>query len=124
MNLLTCLSFNLNSDCGNRCLDGKEVLVKDGEWFPGTPEPLRGSHIFGGHKYAGNVIIFGSNINGEIMGHWYGYVTPDDVPVLLQQHIIKGEILDSLRREKISIFQTYTHPFFSKSSNYWLWERF
>ena len=29
------------------------------------------SHI-GGHKYAGNVIIFGSNTNGEVTGHWYG----------------------------------------------------
>ncbi|KAI9115651.1 hypothetical protein K1719_013320 [Acacia pycnantha] len=124
----------------------EEVLVKDGEWFPGTPEPLGGSHIFvcshgsrdrrcgvcgpvlvnkfreetelrglqgkvfvspcshiGGHKYAGNVIIFGSSINGEIMGHWYGYVTPDDVPVLLQQHIIKGEIWDSLWRGQMGI---------------------
>ncbi|XP_028771510.1 uncharacterized protein LOC114728734 [Neltuma alba] len=119
----------------------EEVLVKDGEWLPGSPEPLKGSHIFvcshgsrdrrcgvcgpvlvnkfreetellglqgkvfvspcshiGGDEYAGNVIIFGSSINGDVMGHWYGYVTPDDVPVLLQQHIIKGEIWDSLWR--------------------------
>lgn len=91
----------------------EEVLVKDGEWLPGTPEALRGSYIFvcahgtrdrrcgvcgpavitrfkeeieshglqgnvsvrpcshiGGHKYAGNVIIFGSTINGEVTGHW------------------------------------------------------
>ncbi|XP_054819357.1 uncharacterized protein LOC129318543 [Prosopis cineraria] len=124
----------------------EEVLVKDGEWLPGTPEALRGSHIFvcshgsrdrrcgvcgpvlvskfreeielhglqgkvfvspcshiGGHKYAGNVIIFGSNINGEVMGHWYGFVTPDDVSVLLQQHIIKGEIWDLLWRGQMGI---------------------
>ncbi|CAL5390251.1 unnamed protein product [Camellia sinensis] len=117
----------------------EEVLVKDGEWLPGTPEALGGVYIFvcahgtrdrrcgvcgpavitrfkeeiklhglqckvsvspcshiGGHKYAGNVIIFASNINGEVTGHWYGYVTPDDVPVLLEQHIGKGEIVDSL----------------------------
>ncbi|GFZ07361.1 sucrase/ferredoxin-like family protein [Actinidia rufa] len=119
----------------------EEVLVKDGEWLPGTPEALRGFYIFvcahgtrdrrcgvcgppiitrfkeeiefhglqgkvsvspcshiGGHKYkyAGNVIIFGLSINGEVTGHWYGYVTPDDVPVLLEQHIVKGEIVDLL----------------------------
>ena len=27
------------------------------------------SHI-GGHKYAGNVIIFSQNMNGEVSGHW------------------------------------------------------
>lgn len=91
----------------------EEVLVKDGEWQPVTPEKLKGSYIFvcshgsrdrrcgvcgpavvarfkeeieshglqgkvsvspcshiGGHKYAGNVIIFGSNIDGEVRGHW------------------------------------------------------
>uniref|UniRef100_A0A7N1A9T2 Sucrase/ferredoxin-like family protein n=1 Tax=Kalanchoe fedtschenkoi TaxID=63787 RepID=A0A7N1A9T2_KALFE len=55
------------------------------------------SHI-GGHKYAGNVIIFGSSIGGEVTGHWYGYVAPEDVPVLLEQHILKGEIVDWLWR--------------------------
>ncbi|MED6159614.1 hypothetical protein PIB30_043819, partial [Stylosanthes scabra] len=60
------------------------------------------SHI-GRHKCAGNVIIFGSSINGEATGHWYGYVTPEDVPSLLQQHIIKGEILDSLWRGQMGL---------------------
>ncbi|KAH0682515.1 hypothetical protein KY289_020267 [Solanum tuberosum] len=45
----------------------EEVLVKDGEWLPGNPEALTG---------------------------WYGYVTPDDVPQLLEQHVAKGEIVD------------------------------
>lgn len=91
----------------------EEVLVKDGEWLPGTPETLKCSYVFvcshgsrdrrcgvcgpalvsrfkeeielhglqnkvsvspcshiGGHKYAGNVIIFRSNLNGEVTGHW------------------------------------------------------
>ncbi|XVF33857.1 hypothetical protein REPUB_Repub18cG0008000 [Reevesia pubescens] len=124
----------------------EEVLVKDGEWLPGTPEKLEGSFIFvcshgsrdrrcgvcgpslvsrfkeeielyglqgrvsvspcshiGGHKYAGNVIIFGSNINGEVTGHWYGYVTPDDVPTLLEWHIGKGEIIDLLWRGQMGL---------------------
>ncbi|XP_058742827.1 uncharacterized protein LOC131615695 [Vicia villosa] len=124
----------------------EEVLVKDGEWLPGTPETLKGSYVFvcshgsrdrrcgvcgpvlisrfreeielhglqgkvfvspcshvGGHKYAGNVIIFGSNINGEVTGHWYGYVAPEDVPLLLQQHIMKGEIIDSLWRGQMGL---------------------
>ncbi|KAK6934623.1 Thioredoxin-like ferredoxin [Dillenia turbinata] len=124
----------------------EEVLVKDGEWLPGTPEMLKGSYIFvcshasrdrrcgvcgpsiisrireeieacglqgrvsvspcshvGGSKYACNVIIFGSNVNGETSGHWYGYVTPDDVPMLLEQHIGKGEIIDWLWRGQMGL---------------------
>ncbi|KAL5548694.1 hypothetical protein UlMin_003925 [Ulmus minor] len=124
----------------------EEVLVKNGEWMPGTPESLKGSYIFvcchgsrdrrcgvcgpalvsrfrdeielhglhgkvsvspcshiGGHKYAGNVIIFGPNINGEVTGHWYGYVTPDDVPALLDMHIGKGEIIDRLWRGQMGL---------------------
>ncbi|THG10238.1 hypothetical protein TEA_003640 [Camellia sinensis var. sinensis] len=124
----------------------EEVLVKDGEWPPGTPEALRGFYIFvcahgtrdrrcgvcgpavitrfkeeiesyglqskvsvspcshiGEHKYAGNVIIFGAKIGGEVTGHWYGYVTPDDVPLLLEQHIGKGEIVDWLWRGQMGL---------------------
>ncbi|KAG5081756.1 hypothetical protein AAZX31_02G283400 [Glycine max] len=124
----------------------EEVLVKDGEWLPGTPEALRGSYVFvcshgsrdrrcgvcgpvlvsrfreeielhclqgkvfvspcshiGASQYAGNVIVFGPIMNGEVTGHWYGYVTPDDVPSLLQHHIIKGEILDPLWRGQMGL---------------------
>lgn len=124
----------------------EEVLVKDGEWLPGTPEALRGWYIFvcchgtrdrrcgvcgpalvskfsedielhglqgkvsvspcshvGGDKYAGNVIIFGPNIRKEITGHWYGFVTPDDVPILLEQHIRKREIVDWLWRGQMGL---------------------
>ncbi|KAG5254714.1 hypothetical protein OIU77_022149 [Salix suchowensis] len=124
----------------------EEVLVKDGEWLPGTPEKLKGSYVFvcshgsrdrrcgvcgpalisrfkeeielhglqgkvtvspcshiGGHKYAGNVIIFGSSFKGAVTGHWYGYVTPDDILTLLEQHIGKGEIVDRLWRGQMGL---------------------
>ncbi|CAK8541171.1 unnamed protein product [Lathyrus sativus] len=55
------------------------------------------SHI-GGHKYAGNVIIFSPGPDGKTTGHWYGYVTPNDVPDLLDQHIAKGEVIHQLWR--------------------------
>lgn len=124
----------------------EEVLVKDGEWLPGTPETLKGSYIFvcshgsrdrrcgvcgpalvnrfkdeielhglqgkvsvspcshiGGHRYAGNIIIFRSNLNGEVTGHWYGYVTPEDVPILLEQHVVKGEVVDDFWRGQMGL---------------------
>ncbi|CAL9773884.1 unnamed protein product [Musa acuminata subsp. burmannicoides] len=123
-----------------------EVLKKNSEWLPCTPEPLSGSYIFvcahgsrdrrcgvcgpilikgfkeeitsrdlqgqvfvspcshiGGHKYAGNVIIFSPNASGQVAGHWYGYVTPDDVPILLEQHIGKGKIVDHLWRGQMGL---------------------
>ncbi|KAG4182201.1 hypothetical protein ERO13_A09G029666v2 [Gossypium hirsutum] len=55
------------------------------------------SHI-GGHKYAGNLIIFNLDSEGKITGNWYGYVTPEDVPELLDQQIAKGEIIQRLWR--------------------------
>ncbi|KAM1015071.1 hypothetical protein ACFX2A_045921 [Malus domestica] len=50
----------------------------------------------GGHN--GNLIIYCPGSDGSITGHWYGYVTPDDVPELLDQHIGKGEIIERLWR--------------------------
>ncbi|CAI9088193.1 OLC1v1022457C1 [Oldenlandia corymbosa var. corymbosa] len=124
----------------------EEVLVKDGEWLPGTPEALRGWYIFvcchgsrdrrcgvcgptlvskfnaeielhglrnkvsvspcshiGGDKYAGNVVIFGPNLHKEITGHWYGYVTPEDVSILLERHIGKRQIVDPLWRGQMGL---------------------
>lgn len=124
----------------------EEVLVKDSEWLPGSPEAMSGSYVFvcshgsrdkrcgvcgpalikrfkeeitgagldgqvsvsacshvGGHKYAGNVIIFSSDAKGEVTGHWYGYVVPDDVPVLLHQHIVQGEVVNPLWRGQMGL---------------------
>ncbi|KAI4366882.1 hypothetical protein MLD38_022691 [Melastoma candidum] len=55
------------------------------------------SHI-GGHKYAGNVIIYSPDADGNVTGHWYGYVTPDDVPALIDQHIGQGQVIERLWR--------------------------
>nr|XP_043615052.1 altered inheritance of mitochondria protein 32-like [Erigeron canadensis] len=60
------------------------------------------SHI-GGHKYAGNLIIYSAVEDGKVSGHWYGYVTPNDVPELLEQHIKKGEIIERIWRGEMGI---------------------
>ncbi|KAL5718147.1 hypothetical protein ACHQM5_011083 [Ranunculus cassubicifolius] len=59
----------------------------------------------GGQKYAGNVIIFGANSDEKVMGHWYGYVTPEDVPQLLDKHIGKGEIIGRLWRGEVCNYE-------------------
>ncbi|XAR48102.1 hypothetical protein NMG60_11030815 [Bertholletia excelsa] len=50
------------------------------------------SHL-GGHQYAVNLIIFGPGIRGNCEGHWYGYVTPNEVPALLDDHIRNRQIV-------------------------------
>ncbi|GAB4847882.1 hypothetical protein Ancab_026941 [Ancistrocladus abbreviatus] len=62
------------------------------------------SHI-GGHKYAGNLIIFGTNSEGKVVGDWYGYVTPNDVPDLVDLHIDKGEIIERLWRGQMGMHE-------------------
>lgn len=59
------------------------------------------SHI-GGHKFAGNVLIYGKDSKGKIRGHWYGYVTPSDVARLLDEHVNEGRIVDKLWRGEMS----------------------
>ncbi|HJU87362.1 MAG TPA: sucrase/ferredoxin-like family protein [Gemmatimonadota bacterium] len=48
------------------------------------------SHV-GGHKYAGNVIVYPE-------GAWYGYVRPDDAERLVGDHLAGGRILEDLYR--------------------------
>ncbi|EYU34740.1 hypothetical protein ABFS82_11G130700 [Erythranthe guttata] len=55
------------------------------------------SHV-GGHKYAGNVIVFSADSDGKIAGNWYGYVTPGDVHELLDKQIGQGKVIDRIWR--------------------------
>uniref|UniRef100_A0A6N2MJ26 Uncharacterized protein n=1 Tax=Salix viminalis TaxID=40686 RepID=A0A6N2MJ26_SALVM len=60
------------------------------------------SHV-GGHKYAGNLIVFSPDSEGKTMGHWYGYVTPEDVPEILDQHIEKGLVIERIWRGQLGL---------------------
>ncbi|KAM0034161.1 putative thioredoxin-like ferredoxin, Thioredoxin-like superfamily [Helianthus debilis subsp. tardiflorus] len=60
------------------------------------------SHV-GGHKYAWNLIIYSKVQDEKVSGHWYGYVTPNDVADLLDQHIKKGEIIERIWRGEIGV---------------------
>jgi len=50
---------------------------------------------FGGHKFAGNVILYPGGV-------WYGRVTACDVDPLIKKHIIDGKIVKKLYRGSIS----------------------
>jgi (2Fe-2S) ferredoxin len=55
----------------------------------------RTSHV-GGHRFAGNVLIYPG-------GDWYGYVTPNDVPRIIGEHILKGKIVTDLWRGRMGL---------------------
>lgn len=50
-----------------------------------------GSSHVGGHKYAGNMIIYPE-------GTWYGYVSPDDAPRIVREHLVEGRVVEDLHR--------------------------
>lgn len=55
----------------------------------------RTSHV-GGHAYAGNVLLYPG-------GDWYGYVTPDDTPRLIETAVLGGDILPDLWRGRLGL---------------------
>lgn len=48
------------------------------------------SHV-GGHKYAGNVIVYPEGV-------WYGYVRPDDASRIAREHLVEGRVIEDLHR--------------------------
>ncbi|KAH9951699.1 Sucraseferredoxin-like protein [Amylocystis lapponica] len=59
---------------------------------------LRNSHI-GGHKFAGNVIIY----TPQGVAVWYGRVTPHEVEAVVKETIIGGKILPPLLRGGLNL---------------------
>lgn len=53
------------------------------------------SHV-GGHVYAGNVLVYPG-------GDWYGYVTPENVSDLIEQHLVQGIIVRDLWRGRMGL---------------------
>jgi len=61
---------------------------------------LKNSHI-GGHKFAGNVIIY--RPQGSAV--WYGRVTPHEVTAIVKNTIIDGTVLPPLLRGGLNIMK-------------------
>ena len=68
----------------------------------GLAVPVRGCSHVGGHAYAGNVIVFSSPA-GVLRGEWFGYVTPEDVAAILDQHLTQGLDLPRLWRGRMGM---------------------
>ena len=72
---------------------------------------IRGCSHVGGHKYAGNVLVFvprgglcaeesgpGPSSGVLAAGHWLGYVTPEDIPEIVARVVRRGEPVPRLWR--------------------------
>lgn len=80
--------------------------IQEGQDRLGTARIGLISHI-GGHKYAGNVIVYvppswrssKSSLNG--MGIWYGRVRPEDIEGIVDQTLFQGTIIENLYRGRV-----------------------
>ena len=74
--------------CGPPLIEALEAAIKR--------EGLAGVHVratshVGGHKYAGNVIVYPEGV-------WYGYVRPEDAGRLVREHLREGRLIADLHR--------------------------
>ncbi|HZD55007.1 MAG TPA: sucrase/ferredoxin-like family protein [Candidatus Aquicultoraceae bacterium] len=60
----------------------------------GLDVPVRATSHVGGHKYAGNVIVYQDGV-------WYGYVRPEDAPSIVREHLIGGRTIRPLLRGRM-----------------------
>ena len=70
----------------------------------------RCTHV-GGHKYAGNLIIYQEHRNRKVFGDWYGYVEEKDVARLIDEHLANNQIVKDLWRGRCGLSQELSEKF-------------
>jgi (2Fe-2S) ferredoxin len=56
-----------------------------------TDVTVRATSHVGGHKYAANVLVYPEGV-------WYGFVTPQDVPRIVRDHLTGDRIVEEIHR--------------------------
>jgi len=95
--LFVCVHAARDARCG-ACgppLAEEFLAALEARGLAGRVAVRRSSHV-GGHEYAGNVLIYPG-------GDWYGYVTPADVPRIVDQHLVQGQIVWDLWRGRLGL---------------------
>jgi len=91
VHVMVCIHGNRDQKCGNY---GPPIIARFNTELAKRNIHnvfIYGSSHVGGHKFAGNVLIYPG-------GDWYGRITENDVPLILDEHIIKGRrILEKWR---------------------------
>lgn len=78
--------------CGPKVLDAMKAACAS-EGLEEVVTVRATSHV-GGHKYAGNVIVYPEGV-------WYGYVRPEDAPRIIRDHIREGRVVEELCRGRM-----------------------
>lgn len=76
-------------ECGPPLIEAFRATFESHPDRPGNQ--VFGCSHYGGHKFAGNVLVYPE-------GDWYGYVSPEMVPSLIESVIYRGEIVAPLWR--------------------------
>ena len=93
--VFVCVHAARDERCG-RCGPPLLMAVRDAVAAAGLKDvTVRATSHVGGHKYAGNVLVYPEGV-------WYGYVRPDDAGRLVRDHLLGGRILEDLHRGSMS----------------------
>jgi hypothetical protein len=90
-------------ECGPPLVEALEKAIA-AQQLTGEMVVCGSSHV-GGHMFAGNVLVYPT-------GDWYGYVTPADVPRLIED-IAQGRIAKDLWRGRMGLTQQEQEDSFS-----------
>jgi hypothetical protein len=82
-------------DCGPPLVEALETAIA-AQQLADKMVVCGSSHV-GGHMFAGNVLVYPA-------GDWYGYVTPADVPRLIEQ-VSQGQVVKDLWRGRMGLTQ-------------------
>jgi len=89
--VFVCVHAARDERCG-RCGPPLLVAVREAVAAAGLDDvTVRATSHVGGHKYAGNLLIYPEGV-------WYGYVRPADAARLVDEHLVRGRVLADLHR--------------------------
>jgi len=112
--IFICCHTNKDTRCG---VCGPRIYKEFAEQIPQTrfkdqPVSIRRVTHIGGHKFAGNVIIYQYSAgNQKVFGDWYGYVDLKDVSRLINEHMIGGRIVKDLWRGRAGMKADFAEKF-------------
>ena len=108
--VLVCVHMNRDPRCGvcGPVLAGLFEQELAARGLAGQVAVHRTSHL-GGHEYAGNLVVYPG-------GDWYGYVTPDDVARIIDEHILGSKIVVDRWRGRMGLTREEQRQFIANLS--------
>ncbi|HUP20483.1 MAG TPA: sucrase/ferredoxin-like family protein [Gemmatimonadota bacterium] len=94
--VFVCVHEERDPRCGECGPPVLEALARELESAGLDDVRVRATSHVGGHKYAGNVIVYPEGV-------WYGYVRPSDAPRLVREHLAGGAVLEDLYRGSLAV---------------------